>query len=527
MPEWELKEQKPINGDQPSTEVLLSAERQMVEYLEESIRDLESLYREDIGWLKMGLEAEIEFSPDGRKKIAELARIMAAANPLINNGLQLRCGYIWGQGCQISIKDSGADGSQDVNGVWETFWDDPLNTEAFCSPDAQVGLERQLGTDGDIFLSLPTEPITGRVRVRNIPPEEIDRFVSNPEDSEDVWLYRRNWTKIVDRQDGTTDRVPMITWHPRLGYRPAVRARTWGKDLGGKPAEIRWDAPMKHIAVNKIRVGARQRGLGDLFPALPWARLDKEFLENRSIYMKAMTRILWQYVTKSSKVKRTADRIRTQQAAPGEPGNPEQVGQSIITGPDTSIEAVNKSGAQIDAESHKPLASYVAAALGIPLTWLLGDPGQTGARAVAETLTEPNENRFQMRRNMWTGVIGEIAGYVIDSAVIAPAGQLRGTVTRDGNRLVVTLPPVDSREVEVAWPEWDSTPIDVLMKAISLADSTDKMPPLVVVRLLLQAFEVEDIDEVIASITDANGNWIPQEVRDQEVFSRQQDRGEI
>ena len=47
-----------------------------------------------------------------------------------------------------------------------------------------------------------------------------------------------------------------------------------------------------------------------------------------------------------------------------------------------------------------------------------------------------------------------------------------------------------------------------LIEAIVAADGTGKMPPLTTVQLLLQVLGVPDVDEVIAKVTDEQGNWI-------------------
>jgi hypothetical protein len=127
--------------------------------------------------------------------------------------------------------------------------------------------------------------------------------------------------------------------------------------------------------------------------------------------------------------------------------------------PGTTLSLVSKSGAQIDADSHRPFATMVAAALEVPLTMLLGDPGITGARATAETLDQPTELMARLRRRSTRSCSATSPDYVIDQAVIAPRGPLRGQVIKDGDRLVVTLPEGDDRTVEVGWPEFDSTPL--------------------------------------------------------------------
>jgi hypothetical protein len=69
------------------------------------------------------------------------------------------------------------------------------------------------------------------------------------------------------------------------------------------------------------------------------------------------------------------------------------------------------------------------------------------------------------------------------------------------------LPDNDDRTVDIDWPEFDSTPVDILVNAIVAADGTMKMPALVTLRLLLQALKVQDIDEVLDDMTDDEGNF--------------------
>ena len=78
------------------------------------------------------------------------------------------------------------------------------------------------------------------------------------------------------------------------------------------------------------------------------------------------------------------------------------------------------------------------AALGVPVTMLLSDPGQTGARATAETLDLPLELEMRDRRELWGDAQRRILDYVITESVRAGKGALKGTVKTD---------PVTGREV--------------------------------------------------------------------------------
>jgi hypothetical protein len=467
----------------------LRAQRDSTALLTEAYADLEQLYRDDIGWQRIGVEGT-KFSPEGRKRIAALADLSATGNALIKRGVNLRIAYIWGQGVDVTIRDDGSTG-QDVNAVWRAFWDDKSNRRAFTSSEAQARYERKLATGGEQFWALPTDRLTGRVWIRRIPAAEIVDRICDPEDEGTVWLYKRVWSAItVDKKTGVRGSEQRTTYYPELGYYPATRPTTYLGD------EIRWDAPMRPVTVNCP--DQDWRGIGDVLAALPWAKMDKEFLEDLAVYMRAMTRILGQITAKKGPTRQRA----VEQVKNSTPG------QMAVTDPGTTLSLVSKSGAQIDADSHKPFATMTAAALEVPVTMLLGDPGTTGARATAETLDQPLELMARLRQEVHTELFRDIAGYVIDQAVVAPRGPLRGTVAKDGDRLMVTLPEGDDRTVQVDWPEFDSTPLKDLVTAIVDADGTEKMPPVEIFKLLAKAFGLENIDDLIDEMTDADGNWI-------------------
>lgn len=518
MPDWQLVE----SGATVLTEAAqeLAAERELRQLLEESYADLEALYREDVGWRKLG-EEQAQFSLTGRKQIAALADLMATGNALIKRGLNLRIAYVWGQGVTVTIRDDGAEG-QDVNAVWQAFWDEVTNRAELTSSEAQARLERRLGTSGEAFYAFPTDPITGRVRARRIPPAEIVDRICDPEDAATVWWYKRSWNAVTfDQQTGEKRTEHRTTLYPALGYRPPeADSRQRPDRLYG--ATVAWDAPMRHIAVNVP--DKDWRGIGDVLPALPWARMDKEFLEDLAVYMRALTRILGHVTGKSGRAATAAAKIASGAAAT--PGNPNGVAGWAVTDPNTTLSLVSKSGAQIDAESHRPFATMVAAAIEVPLTMLLGDPGVTGARATAETLDQPTELMAKLRREVHAEFYRDVAGYVIDQAAIAPRGPLTGNITRDGDRVIVTLPEGDERTVQIDWPEFSSVSVLDQVKAIQVADQTEKMPPLQTFLLLAQALGIDDVDDLVDQLTDDDGNWIPLDVIDAQVRARLADRGD-
>ena len=489
---------------EPTLEDQLAGALNSIGLLQEALADVEASFaREDAGWTALGSKAD-QFTHKFRTARAADAVAAAAFDPLLKRALNLRVAYIWAGGVQVSTRDD-AEAGQDVNAVVRAFWADEDVQQTFSSVQALIKHERQLGTHGELMLALPTDPRTGRVRVRSLPPEEFDADpITDPEDAARVWYYPRTYTP---KTAGATARTVL---YPAASYRPAIRPKT--AEHAGAQVEVRWDAPLLHVAVNEVG----GRGVGDLWAALPWAKAYKGFLSDWAGLMRALARIAVKVTTRGDKVQQATSHLATIT----QPGG----GVGLTHG--DKLEALNTSGARFDADSGRPLAVMVAAALDLPVTTLLGDPGATGARAVAENVSEESWATFSVRQDLWASTISQVVAYVIDQAALAPLGGLRGTIRRDGDRQYVDLPDGDDRTIIVAFPEHDTTDITDKVTAIVKASQTMTIPPLTIARLLMQALEVPDVDDILAMVTDDNGDFIPLDMLEQRVRGRLADRGE-
>lgn len=495
--------------DTPITEATIASERDAAQaqalMLAESLADLE-LAMEDRGWKKLGQQAD-EFTPQGRRKAVEYARLMAVANPLISNAIAIRTGYIWGSGVEVLVKDD-PDQGQNVGAVVGGFLDDADVRATFSGSQAREETERALATDGERFWALPTDRVTGEVQVIPVDCLEIVDVVTDPENVHRPTFYKRVYTTTEAADDGRRREVQRTVYYPALGYRPSQRVKRIGAN------EVRWDQPMLHIAVN--RVG--RRGTGDAYPALAWAKASKEFLESWIVLTRSLAQFAWRATT-HGKTERVAQKVMSQVGPYAQ-----QMAGTAIMDAGTTLEAIPKTGATIDANSGRPIQMMVAAAFHIPVTMLLGDPGASGARAVAETLDRPTENAMRLRRELHTAAIRAVCEHVIDAAVYA--GRLKGTVVRRGDREYVELPEGDSRTIQIVWPDFDSANTTERVAAVVQAYQTETLPPLVAARMLLQALGERDVDEILSQITDDQGRFIPPDVIAQQARQYAQDRGQ-
>lgn len=462
----------------------LATANHQVEKLSESMVQMQ-LAMEDMGWEKLLGDHQQEMSRDGLRRAAQLARMMSIANPMIKRGLSLRAAYVHGQGVGITARSDGTEGTQDVNAVVQAFLDSPESRSALTGHQAKLRLENSLGTDGNVFIALFTEPLEGKVTPRTLPFDEITEKVTKPGDKMTTMFYRRDWV-----ENGSPHRA----YYPDLRWRPITRDKWLTDGIDRYP--IRWDSPVYHLHDNGL--DGWKYGIGDAYAALPWARAYKEFLEDWVLLIKALSRIAFQLSRSKNPISQQARTALQNMSA----------GSTVAMPTDQRIEAVPKSGATIDAESGRPVGTMVAMALGLPVTTLMADPGQTGARAVAETLNHPTMLEFKGRQELWTEMFRAVLGYVIDQAVIAPRGPLKGAVKRLQYTMEVELKGGDDRTLDITWPDINQLPVETLMAAIVDADGTGKMPPLVTLRLSLRALGVRDVDEILDKYTDANGEFI-------------------
>jgi hypothetical protein len=480
----------------------LSTERNNMDLLRESYADLERQLH-DPEWIRFAAAAEQEFSPEGMRQIRMICRLYAIKNPLIKRGAALRSAYVWGQGVQITARANGKQrGEQDVQKVVTAFLNDPGNQRVLTSAQAQNELEHALYYDGEKYIACFTNPRTGRVQVRTLPCDEIYEILSNPEDASEPWFYRRRWTQVTPLSDGSQVTEQRDELYPAIDYRPATRRGTYAG------ITVRWDAPVYHEAVNKP--SDWDRGVPDAYAAIDWARAYKIFLEDWATVVKALSRFAFRMTSKGSA------RAQARQALAAAPprdtatGRALDAGATAVTPMDAVLEAIPKSGATIDADSGRPLAAMVAAALGVPVTMLLGDPGTTGARATAETLDQPTELEMGQRRQLHTAMFRRILDYVITEAVRAPQGPLTGSITRDPYTTLetLTLTGDTSTVVDIEWPDLTDTDVDVIVKAIVDANSTGTLPPEQTLRMVLIALGVRDVDDLVEQMLDDDGNFL-------------------
>lgn len=472
---------------------------------ESGVADLERQVILDPGWRLFSVLAAQEFSPDGMVMLRSVCRLSAIANPLIKRGLNLRTFYVWGQGCQLIARANGKNREnpeeQDVQAVLAEHISDQGNQRAFYGQQAREENELTLGTDGEVFVSLYTKPLTGWVQVRTIVADEIADVITNPEDRSEPWFYKRVWTLDGYDAEGNVRQGTAEMMYPDVDYKPRIRPARFAN------VKIAWDTPVMHVAVNRPK--GWLRGIPDAYSVINWSRAYKEFLEQWAGLMRSLSKFAWKLTAEGSQRTQAKTAMREATAARARLGD-EPIGGVAVTPTNGNLEAIPKSGATLDSESGRPLAMMVAAGLNVPVTMLLADPGQTGARATAETLDWPTELGMKSRRELWTSAQLRVTRYVLDESVRATRGKLTGKITVDRvtGREGLTLAGDTDTTIDVIWPPLDKMDPKAVIDAVVAANATGTVKPELVLRLILDALGVREAESILDEMTDDEGNFL-------------------
>lgn len=430
--------------------------------LQESMADV-VLALDNIGWNLIGTRDDYTRIPlQTVRNTAMTTRALLAINPLIKRGIAIRCSYVFGEG--VTFK-----------GIPET---DPLLKSKVAkkflfSRSAQFENERLQGTDGQIFILLQGTP--EKPKPIRVPMKQIVGVVTDPDNEEDVWFYRREWTTVVWDEDSSQNKESTnIVYYPADDY---------DEDENGAPARmqgypVNWDARILHGAVNKQEGWVW--GTPDLMPVIFWSDAYKQFLENSATLVKAYSRFAFK-VTADQRGAQTAaaTKVAAQPARDPLTGRVENVGGTAVMNAGTTLQTIGRTGGSVDFKAGEPLAAMVAAGLEIPLTMLTSDGGSAN-RSSAETLDTPTIKAMEARQAFWGDIYTRVFEFY------------------------------GHEGVEVVFEDIDSEAAYRQVQAIAQAALLNVLSAKEIRAALIQAFDMDDADPEALPTKDELGNMILQ-----------------
>jgi hypothetical protein len=360
-----------------------TALKEMTLELRESIADVQ-LALDNIGWSPLGGEyGDMRELPLATiRDQTRVTRALAVINPLIKRGIAVRIAYIWGNGIKLDGLDETSDFAKHAG-----------NKKYLLSEKAQMEMESCLATDGNFFLLVTKKSAKSKVdRLTRVPLWQITGAVSDPDNAEDIWFYKREWNTVV-----TNAATEQETATPNVEYFPAIDYdEANGRPTQFKGKKVNWGSRIAAHSVNKQ--SGWKWGVPDILPVMFWAKAHKEFLESQATLVKAYSRFAWKVAAPTAANARAAStKVGTAPSIDPMTGQPQGVGATAVTGQGTTISSVGRTGGSVDFEAGLPLAGYVAAGLSVPLTELTADAGNAN-RSSAETLSGSNEKVMKARQ---------------------------------------------------------------------------------------------------------------------------------
>lgn len=386
---------------------------------------------DNVGWSPLS-ETESKDMPLATvKKVAQIARALNAANPFIKRGVNARISYIWGKNVQF-------------DGVSTCKDQIDLNRKKLFTAQAFEEFERVLATDGNAFTALPINDTTGKATAFRISLDEITGVVANPDDKEEIWYYKREYT--IKKTNGITGEVTSqnkIKFYANLDYyqkRDKALPKKWIKD----PVEQNF--VIQHVAVNR-QVGWRW-GVPDIMPVIFWAKAYKEYLEDNAMLVKAYSRLAWQI--KSGTAAGGAN-IANQVMRPPErdplTGELRSVGGTGISGLGSELSPIANNASTVDFSKGSPLASAIAAGLEVSLVVILSDSGASN-RAAEGSLDLPTLKAMEARQNLHSErflELFEFWGATVNTSAVNDIQEQKAESTGTGSDVaLVTWPQIET-----------------------------------------------------------------------------------
>ncbi len=446
--------------------------------LKERLADLE-LGLEDVGWAQLSGDSDNDLTREGIKRIADMSRMFFLKNPLIRRAVLTQSYYVYGQSVQFKGD------TPETDTLIHSFLADPDNQKELTSHQSMIDKETELQVEGNIFFVFFPNPVTGEVKLRSIPPREIQDVIRDPNDSKSPMWYLRRWMVDV-----LNERTNEMTREMRAMYYPDIDLK---RDV---LPDMIGDIPVSTERVYHIKTGGlpdMKFGVPETWAGLDWARAYKTFLENWATIQRALSRFAAKMTTPggSKGVTSAKDTLNTTQSVANgtsETNPPSVTGSTIVTTPEgIMFEPIRTAGMTTGPEEGRRLLLMVAAATGLPETFF-GDLSQ-GNHATALTMDRPTELKFVERRKMWSMIWRRIFTFVAEQ-------NQRGIdniefVDEEQAREAVVI------KVDITWPPILEHEIDKILSALATAMDIRGMPERTMAQQVLSAFGIENQEAIL------------------------------
>ena len=291
---------------------------------------------------------------------------------------------------------------------------------------ALTNLERRKWYDGNLFWCFFQDKLaSGKTAVRLIDATEIQEIVCNPDDADEPWYYRREWTaKVFDAVHERVSVESHTAWYPARGYDPSAKPKKFGEH------DVFWNSPVYHRKDGAV--ANWHFGCPRIYPAIDWAKASKLYLEACQTIEMALSQFALTLTTKGGQQALEGAKQQLQTtvgptSALWDQNPPAVKGATFASGPGTKLEPFTR-GTGADPEKVRRYLLMCCMVVGVPETFLADV--STGNLATATTLDRPTELAFLERQEAWREDLVVICIEVLRTSLAAPKGKLREAIER-------------------------------------------------------------------------------------------------
>src|ERR1019366_6226459 len=258
---------------------------------------------------------------------------------------------------------------------------------------------------------------------RTIDATEIQDIITDTQDSDTPWFYRRTWLeRSFDPRNGSVTTKGVEAYYPDIDYNPDEKI----PEINGKP--VMWENPVMHRKCGAI--AKWHFGCPLIYPALPWAKTARRLLESIYTVKKSLANIAWSLTTKGGQqaIQGAKATLQTTVGASNIGGGwdthpPAGDGSTFASGPGTKLEPMKTAGAGGNPEDVRRYIHCICMTVGIPETWLAD--ASVGSLATALSLDRPTELNFKEQQEEWTEDLKRLTIFALVASNAAVGGKLR------------------------------------------------------------------------------------------------------
>jgi hypothetical protein len=370
-----------------------------------------ALAMEDRGWNRTNLSNNGEQPWITRRLNIIKSRMYWLLDPMAAAAVRTWTNYTLGSGITMKASDAAVQKSIDA------FFDNPKN-RTMTSAEGQRKHNRRLLVDGEIFFAFFDTP--DGVMMRKVDCIEVTEFITDPEDAEVVWAYRR------DRYTPTGQKESLFYRNWAYPDQDLSEAYTQSPDgnsfMQGKV--VPEDAVLVlHLAFDSIH----QRGNSLFCSTLGWMTHMRQFMEDRISITKGLAKYIQKLTFKGGKSQ--AQKVVTAMSALAKPGAAalaagvpaapggipggatRETGKTFLQNDQVELSNMPRLTGASDAKNdHKLIRLAICAGVGMTEPYF-GD-AESGNLASATAMELPMLKQFESHQQLWADCWSDIIAIV-------------------------------------------------------------------------------------------------------------------